>query len=96
MSAWKHGYWETRQMAKHPKKWKSTKQSLAGKDPSVWAQDLLTLVASKKDSSQQKFDDLNATIWSLKKDTRAMHNRVENDKHCRPLGKLYAAQWHSA
>lgn len=88
MSARKHGHRETRQMAKTRKSENlSTKQSLAGEDPSFWAQDLLTLVASIKDSFQQKFDDLNAPTISLKKETQGMYNGVANAKQCRPHGK---------
>ncbi|KAK7877132.1 hypothetical protein WMY93_032158 [Mugilogobius chulae] len=43
-----------------------------------WAQELLTKFSSVNDSFNQKFEELNASIKELRKDTRSMINRVNN------------------
>lgn len=71
---------ETRQTTKQRKAlWHSIKQSMsANEEPPVWAKELLTEVTSIKDTLQQRFDELNNSIKEIKKDIRAIVNRVGN------------------
>lgn len=73
---------------------------MAEENPPVWAQELLKQFANVRRSFEQKFDALNESMKSLKKDTRALINRVANaeqriskledlkDTHNRTIGDL--------
>lgn len=53
-------------------------RSMAEENRPVWAQELLKQFADVRQSFEQKFDSLNESMKSLKKDTRALINRVAN------------------
>ncbi len=47
-------------------------------EPPAWAQQLLTQINSVKNSFEPRFDELSESIKGLKKDTRAVLNRLSN------------------
>ena len=71
---------ETRQTVKQRQAvWRSIKESMGdNEDPPAWAKELLTQVTSMKDTFQHKFDELSNSMKEIKKDTRAIVNRVGN------------------
>lgn len=69
---------ETRQTARERKTEYQRSQNMAEEAVPTWAQDILEQVRSLQDSFQEKFDDLSNSIKELKKDMRAMLNRVSN------------------
>ncbi len=69
----------TRQTAKEEESnQRRREQSMAEERPPGWAQELLKQFADVKEAFEQKFDALNESLKSLKKESRAMINQVSN------------------
>lgn len=54
------------------------KQIMGEEEPPAWAQQLLIQINSIKTSFESRFDELSDSIKGLKKDTKAVLNRMNN------------------